>query len=66
MKVGDLIRPVYNKGDDPYGEVLPYFMQVIEIVRTGFNCIVLSGPHLGCELFFPKSDERRWEIINSG
>jgi len=55
---------MYDKSDDPYGEVIPYFMQIIEIARTGFNCIVLSGPHLGCELFFPNNPTRRWEIIS--
>lgn len=64
MKVGDLIRPVIEEEMNEYEELIPYLMQVTEIVKTGFNVILLSGPHFGCEIFFPKGDNRRWEIIS--
>ena len=66
MKVGDLIRPIIEVDISEYEELIPYLMQVTEIVKTGFNVIILSGPYLGCEIFFPRDDKRRWEIINGG
>ena len=64
MKVGDLIKPVIDLEMSECEEIIPYLMQVIEIAKTGFNVVLLSGPHLGCEIFFPKGDNRRWEIIS--
>lgn len=65
MKVGDLIRPIIPldaMGLHPF--IQPYLLQVIEIAKTGFSAIILSGPHMGRQHFYPQSDSREWEIIN--
>lgn len=65
MKKGDLIYPVipsHALGLD--SDIQPYLMQVIEIVKTGINVIVLSGPYLGCEVFYPNENNRKWKIIS--
>ena len=63
MKVGSLIRPVVPEAE-MYPELTPYLMQVIEIAKTGFSVIILSGPHMGREHFYPHGPGRKWEIIN--
>ena len=45
-------------------DIQPYLMQVIEVAKTGINVIVLSGPHLGCEVFYPNGNNRRWKLIS--
>ena len=65
MKVGDLIYPVMPSGMislDP--RMQPYLMQVIEVAKTGINVIILSGPHIGCEVFYPDGNNRRWRIVS--
>lgn len=65
MKVGDLISPVIpNDAQDLHQHIQPYLMQVLEIAKTGINVVVLSGPHLGCEVFYPSDTERQWRIIS--
>ena len=65
MKIGDLIRPILPadvKGLHP--DIQPYIMQVLEIAKTGFSVIILSGPHFGREHFYPNDGSREWEIIS--
>jgi len=63
MKVGDLIRPIVPEAEI-YPEITPYLMQVIEIAKTGFSAIILSGPHMGREYFYPHGGSREWEVIS--
>ena len=63
MKVGDLIRPIVPEQKE-FPELNPYLMQVIEIAKTGFSVIILSGPHMGREHFYPYGGAREWEIIS--
>jgi hypothetical protein len=63
MKVGSLIRPIVPE-DEMFPDVAPYLMQVIEIARTGFGVIIMSGPHMGREHFYPHGGNRKWEVIS--
>tara|TARA_Y100001938_G_C8096236_1_gene438355 strand:- start:295 stop:489 length:195 start_codon:yes stop_codon:yes gene_type:complete len=63
MKVGDLIRPIVPDVSE-CEEIIPYLMEVVEIASTGINVIILSGPYIGSEIFFPKNNTRKWEIIS--
>ena len=63
MKVGSLIRPIVPE-QDMFPEITPYLMQVIEIAKTGFSVIILSGPHMGREHFYPHSSNREWEVVS--
>tara|TARA_Y100000593_G_scaffold86526_1_gene165409 strand:- start:962 stop:1159 length:198 start_codon:yes stop_codon:yes gene_type:complete len=65
MKVGDLIRPIVPE-QEIFPEINPYLMQVIEIAKTGFSAIILSGPHMGREHFYPYGSGREWETISNG
>ena len=65
MKVGDLIRPIIPE-QSLFPEIDPYLMQVIEIAKTGFSVIILSGPHMGLEHFYPYGSGRGWETISNG
>lgn len=65
MKVGSLIRVVIPedvKEHEPDAEA--YLMQVIEVAKIGLSVIILSGPHMGREHFYPHESNREWEVIS--
>ena len=63
MKVGSLIRPIVPEAEI-FPELTPYLMQVIEIAKTGFSAIIMSGPHMGRIHFYPEGGKRQWEVIS--